>query len=232
MGEIVKPPTAPCECVTCQHLGKRIQRERWTKRAAALQFKDLEAEVTERWHLYRPHLDRVSLELPARPAHMTYDAKETTALRKLRNWNDQEGEYEDVDDNNIAVLAGPPGTGKTLAAVWLVMHRWAEEDPRFMTGMELSRIPRYGDEREAILECGALVIDDLGVEKPDAKFTSDFDELIDRFYRGHGQLVITTNRTSKEFREHYGIRVIDRLAERGTWIPITGKSMRGARGPR
>ena len=83
----------------------------------------------------------------------------------------------------IVVLSGKPGTGKTVAAVWLAMHRLAQDGVLFMTGPELARLPRYGDEREELLEASNVIVDDLGAERADAKFAADFDELVDRCYQ-------------------------------------------------
>lgn len=226
---VVNPSTTPCPCSKCQHMGTRIHREYLKSIYAADEL--TETKIAELWHAYRPYFDRTYERMPIRVRHQTFTAKETTALRELRDFNDRTGRFvaDDFDEwePNIAVLSGPTGTGKTVAAVWLAMHRLAREEPIFITAAQLARFPRYGDEREDLLSSSALIIDDLGTERTDEKFNADFDELVDRVYQGYQILVITTNCTAPQFRKRYGARVVDRLAERGVWIPCVGSSMRG-----
>ena len=222
-----------CSCKACQHMGARIHREFWGPILLGMATPpvDIEAELAKRWHEYLPHLERVARRLPHHAAHVTYQAKETVALRRMRDLYDRTGEFEDYDpdaDRCIVVLSGPTGTGKTVSVSWLAMHRLAADPPLFMTGPELTRVPRDGDEREELLSAPSLIVDDLGVERADKKFETDFDELVNAYYQSGGTLVVTTNCTPSQFEKRYGRRVVDRLAERGTWLAVVGKTMRRA----
>lgn len=222
------PAVQQCPCSTCRHHGKAISREYTTRIFVGdgLSPEELEAKVTAQWHYYAPHFLRAYSSLPARAVQACFGATDTNALRLLRAWNDRTDDYED-DDTNIAVLSGPPGTGKTLAAVWIALHRLAQEPPTFITGPQLARAPRYGEERDDLLAAPALILDDIGAEKTNEHFVADLDELVDAFYqRYNATLVITTNCTAQQFRKRYGARVDDRLAQCGTWIPCVGASLR------
>lgn len=226
----IVPKSDRCACAKCKHLGAAIHR-RWMEKHHAKWSvpEDFETWFAPRWHTYHDKLTQLDPTLPARVAHQTYGAasptKRTPALMKLLDF------VEDADAPNIAVLAGPVGTGKTFAAVWLAMHRLAEDySPVFVTAPEFSRLPRYGGARERVFDADALILDDLGRELLDDKFAADFDELVDGVYQSLARLlVITTNCTAEQFRQRYGERVRDRFAEIGTWIPCLGKSLRGAK---
>lgn len=150
---------------------------------------------------------------------------DTTApvIAALENWA--------KDTRTMAVLSGPTGTGKTTAAAYASLHLADGEPgqmPRWITASTFARSSRYDDDRDKVLDARALVLDDLGSEFNDSKgsFRTDLDELIDRFYARKARLIITTNLDAKTFEERYGARVVDRLAEAGVWIPVTGTSRR------
>jgi len=233
--KIVESPTSTtrhCPCATCLLRDAAIHRDHWLRRYREnpewLAGAELEAKITERWHEEAPYHRTLHESLPRRAVDATYDAQETVALRELIAWCDDRS-----DERPFAMLAGPTGTGKTVAAVYVALHRLAMDYPRFLTAPELARIPRYGDERDELLASSSmLIIDDLGTERADDKFVTDFDELFDRLYQRSTTLVITTNCTAKQFRDRYGARVVDRFRECGVWIPVAGKSMRGVCAPR
>ena len=216
-----------CECPACKHVGERMFRELRTKSWAHLGPQECEAMIVKSWHEYAPHLRRVEKTLPRRAVAVSYSATDTHALRTLQSWYDRTDGFED-DETNIAVLSGPPGTGKTTAAIQLVLYELAADaTPVFMTGPQFARAPRYGKERDDLLKAEALILDDLGAERTTEHFVADVDELVDAFYQRHNTtLIITTNCTAPQFRKRYGMRVVDRLAEAGTWISCPGPSLR------
>jgi DNA replication protein DnaC len=203
---------------------------------------DLEEVTRSSWHAYAPAVRQLFTDgvLPNRAGSLIHDVyfdeqgkpaaalKQTPAIDALRTWFRRTETEGDVlsSGSAIAVLAGPPGTGKTVAVVWMIVHRLAVEEPVFVTAHALART-LHTEQRDPLFEAGALVIDDLGAEPSDARYLANVDELIDVRYRGYGTTIITTNLTSAQFKARYGLRVMDRLAEVGTWLPATGKSMRG-----
>lgn len=211
-----------CMCDVCHTLAAPIYRA-WMLDIYAGR-EEAETLAAERWHQYSQQQKYVATLLPSRAVRTAWcNARDTEPLLKLRAWYDGTD-----DDQRMAVLAGQTGTGKTVAAAWLALHRMADIGTlRFITCADLSRVPRYGEERTELLEADVLILDDLGMEHDGgARFRADFDELVDRVYSRDGYLIITTNLGATEFRKRYGKRVVDRFAERGTWIPATGKSLR------
>lgn len=233
--------TERCCCQLCRHLGNGIHRT-WVEQLVARgcyseAVEDFERELAKRWHEYGPKMSSLIASVPRHAAHLTFTAAETSALQQLRDWNDRVGAYNgdeyDPDCNRcMCVLAGSVGVGKTVAVTWLALHRLANEDPMFITGPELARVSlmRFGEDHEVqraqLFESGALIVDDLGAEKPNRSFQADFDELVDHAYQAGVLLVLTTNCTPPEFKRRYGARVVDRMAERGEWINVRGPSMR------
>lgn len=136
----------------------------------------------------------------------------------------------------IHVLLGPKGVGKSLAAVaWLLLPREAPRylapgPARFVDAPALARWPRYEEQRMRELErAGALVIDDLGVEFDDRSgaFRSLLDGLVNARYAANLPTLITTNiPKAAQFREKYGDRICDRVAETGNFYGCDGDSLR------
>lgn len=183
------------------------------------------------WHRYAPHAETAFCAMPERAAFAASAADvEVGALQRLLEWRAEN--WASSDDRNIVVLAGPKGTGKTLAAVWLAIYCDALAKPAFVTAHQLARLARIDEKREDLHDAATeemLIVDDLGAERTDARaMTAEVDELVDLFYQGSGMLLVTTNLTAPQFRKRYGVRVVDRLAERGVWIQCTGPSLRGA----
>lgn len=155
---------------------------------------------------------------------LTTDASDAT-IAKVEKWH-----RDSAKDGGILVLSGPTGTGKTCAAArvgWLHTNGCGYA-PLFIGAAALVALSRYGDERAKYLDAQFLIVDDVGAEYLDGKGSAaaDFDELIDRFYSDKRHLILTTNCDRKVFTERYGARVMDRLAEAGTWIVVAGASRR------
>lgn len=132
------------------------------------------------------------------------------------------------DAENVLVLSGPAGCGKTVAAAWWAWN-WRGRVPMFLRSTAFAAGSRYdSDKRDAWLNAGALVLDDLGAEYADAKgnYLVDLDELVDTFYGDKRPLLITTNATADEFKSRYGQRIADRVRECGTFASVGGPSLR------
>lgn len=133
----------------------------------------------------------------------------------------------DISKHSTLVISGGNGCGKTVAATWWAMRFHGV--PRFLRASTLAASSRYDrDQRSAILEAPALVLDDLGAEYMDSKgsFLVDLDELLDVFYGDYRPLLITTNSAFDVFRQRIGERVADRLRECGSFWATTAPSRR------
>lgn len=129
--------------------------------------------------------------------------------------------------DGIVVFSGPAGVGKTVAACWIA-NRFSSV-PLFMRASEFATTSRYDqDARENWQGRRAMILDDLGAEYLDPKgsFLVDLDELVDHYYASKRYLIITTNCDKATFKNRYGERIVDRLAEAGTWIAVPGTSRR------
>lgn len=161
------------------------------------------------------------------PVILNNGIETTPAIAAMRAWATDRSRC-------ILVASGPPGTGKTtIAALWCWERMQQNGDnsralPHWFTAAEFARSSRYDKERGELIGVPALVLDDLGVEYADAKgsLRTDIDELVDSFYSSTRRLLVTTNLDAKGFEERYGARVMDRIAEAGTWLPVLGASRR------
>lgn len=130
-------------------------------------------------------------------------------------------------DRDLLLLLGTVGTGKTFAACIAACEGrgW----PRLITAKQLERIDTYDDATMRDLEeRDILIIDDAGEEYADRKghFVSLFGGLINARYSGKKRTIITSNFSWAQFRERYGVRVEDRIAEAGKVLSFTGASLR------
>jgi hypothetical protein len=129
------------------------------------------------------------------------------------------------------LLCAPTGKGKTAALLaWLWRYRdqqierlRAGEEKVWITSFVFATGPEFavarrnaalGDEAPLVrhaLDCGILIMDELGFEKPsEVPF-----EIVDHRYRKQGVTVVTTGLRPKEFRTKYGDAMYRRLSESG-----------------
>jgi hypothetical protein len=141
------------------------------------------------------------------------------AVIRVKGWN--------TDEDSCLVISGTHGCGKTVASTWWALRR--RPTPQFVRASTFAASSRYDrDTRSGWLSAPALVLDDLGSEFSDVKgsFLVDLDELMDVFYGDHRPLLITTNAEMPEFKSRYGVRIVDRLRECGSWFSVIGGSLR------
>lgn len=129
----------------------------------------------------------------------------------------------------LLVLAGGVGTGKTVAACWAIGH----DGGKFEKAIELVRHGLFEPEYwEGLKRAQLLVVDDLGTEPRDEKgyAAANLDALLDYRYDAQRPTILTTNLAKPDFELRYcagtGIRTLDRLKEVGTFVGLSGGSMR------
>lgn len=163
--------------------------------------------------------------VPRRAGEIAMSAESIGVIAEVDAW------YERTKKaGGILVLSGLVGTGKTVAACRVSWMRMVDDygPYSFTRAADLAMIGRYGEEREALLKCTHMIVDDLAAEYLDksGSFLVDLDHLVDITYSNRRHMVITTNLGRARFAERYGQRITDRLNECGTWITVTGESRR------
>lgn len=135
------------------------------------------------------------------------------------------------------LLIGEPGTGKTGLAVGALYaaHR-AEVRGAYVNVVDWLDLMRpTKDETKAagqdIAVRGArdarlLLLDDLGAEKASEWVTERVYLTLNARYDELRSTIVTSNMTVRQLSDRYGQRVIDRLLERGTVVPVVGSNLR------
>src|SRR4029450_8594365 len=178
------------------------------------------APIAERWKIPSRY-EGVSLET-SRP---------TPAVVAVRDFLDDEEHCTEC-----LVLAGPTGVGKTQAAIAGFRREavWAcgPGGAVFYTMSTLARSFLGEDNDETLRRAKAaelLLVDDVGgaYMKPGGMVEALFEELIVVREAEFLQTILTTNLTSKQFRELLGDRVADRIEGTwGVWRNLPGSSLR------
>lgn len=177
----------------------------------------VESEATREIAAWRDEMPGGILVL----AGMTGTGKTVEAARTLVGEvevnlvNDDKSKSAEMDASGLCFLSAP-----RLARISRLSDEW-----RFLVGEEVDP-----DDGMGSFGIRMLVIDDLGVETASDGFLAGLDEIVDGFYSADPdlcrRLVITTNTTADEFEERYGVRVADRVRERGLWVPCLQRKRR------
>ena len=127
----------------------------------------------------------------------------------------------------ILMLSGKAGNGKTFAMASTV---WVHGG-RYVDAQELVRTSTFDDpEWDSLATCHVLAVDELGAEATNSAFEANLYNLIDRRYRMGKRTLIGTNLNAAEFKARFcanGLdRLIDRLKTAGTFVTLSGDSMR------
>ena len=75
-------------------------------------------------------------------------------------------------------------------------------------------------------ECSLLIIDDLGVERSTDWSLETLFKIIDYRYNEELPILITTNCTPEELKEHVGDRIYDRIRSMCALVPVVSTSRR------
>ena len=153
-----------------------------------------------------------------------------------------EGEWIDAHDN--LALVGPSGVGKSWLACAIgqkacrdnrsvVYHRW----PKLCEDLGLAR----GDGRHPRLlkslgRADLLIVDDFGLEPPDASSRRDLLEILEDRY-GRRSTIITSQLPVTAWHSAigdptYADAILDRLVHNAHRIELSGESLRRVRGKR
>lgn len=130
----------------------------------------------------------------------------------------------------VRVLAGQVGRGKTLPAIHWLLHRGGVR-PAFIEAPALAASAPWDHAmRERWMTSTALVLDDL-CEEDDRlvpQLVPRLNEIINHFSEGKSSLVITTNKSKREFAARYNSeRMRSRLrGVRNLWHVVEGPDLR------
>jgi len=127
----------------------------------------------------------------------------------------------DGDLNKGLLIRGTCGTGKTLSVQALnrIIYLGQKMHAGFVYSVDLQRFYANQDIEsiESLKKRTYTIIDDLGVERVEAKYFGNvqepFNDLFDYRYRNELLSIITTNLMPSEIEDRYGIRILDRFKE-------------------
>lgn len=147
-------------------------------------------------------------------------------------------EPDDTEVGTGLYLVGTIGTGKThRAAGIMIAHIDRGERANFIhvgTWLDARREGHGGGPRPlsiADLTGGAtagalLVLDDIGLERPNEYAIETLDVLVNEAYNQCTKLVVTSNLTYSQLSKRIGARVVSRLAEMCRPVEMTGLDRR------
>ena len=130
------------------------------------------------------------------------------------------------------LLTGNNGVGKSVIACALIptlMFHYLTESPHVYPAYRLSDIYRNQTTMWDLIDNRPIVIDDLGTEHYYFEYGEKrdlFAELVDQAEKDKRLMIITTNLTTDQIKERYGMRTYDRLRALTKVVCLTGESMR------
>lgn len=140
-------------------------------------------------------------------------------------------EYEEVaewlSDNHGKglLLVGDCGRGKTLITTMIIPVLFQD----IQRVVNIYDAPDLNTKTKDIFEKHIIVIDDLGTESVQVNFGERrivFADLIDQAEKKGKLLIVTTNDSSNELRDKYGVKTIDRFFSCCKIIKFSGESLR------
>ena len=109
------------------------------------------------------------------------------------------------------------------------MFHYLTESPHIYPAYRLSDTYRNQTTMWDLIDNRPIVIDDLGTEHYYFEYGEKrdlFAELVDQAEKDKRLMIITTNLTTDQIKERYGIRTYDRLRALTKVVSLTGESMR------
>lgn len=130
------------------------------------------------------------------------------------------------------LLTGNNGVGKSVIACKLIpvlIKQYCFEDVHIYSAYRLPDIYRNQTTMWDLIDNKPIVIDDLGTENLLFEYGEKrdlFAELVDQAEKDKRLMIITTNLTTDQIKERYGMRTYDRLRSLTKVVSITGSSLR------
>lgn len=147
------------------------------------------------------------------------------ALLALSAW------WADPKAPAMLVLSGGTGRGKSLALAELASRTTS----RYAGAERLCRVfsGNFGDsveEQDKLLNCGLLLLDDVGTETDHTRMQSTLLEVLEaRKSRVNHPTVVTTNLAKKAFAEVFGNERLHSRMNRVRWVSLKGEDYRRKR---
>lgn len=137
-------------------------------------------------------------------------------------------------DNNKKglLITGNNGTGKSVIACCLIptlLFHFLTEETHIYSAYRLADTYRNQTTMWDLIDNKPIVIDDLGTENYYFEYGEKrdlFAELVDQAEKDKRLMIITTNMTTDQIKERYGIRTFDRLRSLTKVVSLLGESMR------
>lgn len=134
----------------------------------------------------------------------------------------------------ILVISGGTGCGKTVSTV-LAMAACSER-VQFVRAIRIgAHFERWGSDRDdkipaLDMDCGLLVVDDLGQELVEDRRTMPaLEEIVDYRQSLRTRTIFTTNLTPAQIKERYSERFRSRLTQNAELAQVEGSDLRRAR---
>lgn len=145
-----------------------------------------------------------------------------------------------MDPQGNVVMFGSCGNGKTHTAIAILAaysHRYGigarffNAETLFPQWLAASKEGQAGDFSRRLSDAPLLILDDLGQGDISEGFKRFVYGVINRRWEWERPTVITTNRSSKEFRDIFGDQILSRIMDGKVW-QFDGEDNRVARGKR